>query len=299
MRAKHKSGFVYTTRGHDPEMERLRDSAALTVAPSTPRVATLADHYVCPHGGQYFKGIPMCGACLHDSSGKYSESDKALAFAKHLDDICTMVAFKEHHRYFKAIPVNDRKSICFTAIWKNLVQIFKANKNPFGMAYTIADRALTAEERKLCYWREWRVDDMNFSKTKADDDQPLSEDEKLSYLKQEVDEGFEDESVRIFPDAKLLWTRGSIDKLMSLADEAMSKLPSWPFSHAEAIRLRSGFTGGREIPWPALAKHFDDTRYGRPVTERQIRYAVQNGLLEIRIHILRRLTPDLGEITKS
>jgi hypothetical protein len=256
---------------------------------------------MCPHDGQYFKGIPMCGTCLHDSSGKYGESDVALAFGKQLDDICKMVAFRGHHREFKAIPASDRKSICFMAIWKNLLTIFKA-RNPFGLAYTIADRALTAEERKSHYWKEWRVDDLKLKLSGPEADQPRSEDEKLSYLRQESsewDEGSEDESVRIFPGAKLLWTKNNVKRLMDLAAEAMGKLPSWPFSHAEAIKLRSGFNGGAEIPWSALVKHFDDSRNGRPVTERQVRYAVQQGLSAIRDHILGRLTPDLGEITKS
>jgi hypothetical protein len=292
MRAKHKSGFVYTERGFDPDYETIRAGPAL-VAANTQSPASIKA--ACPHGGQYFKGIPMCGTCLYDASGKYSESDVALALARQLSDICNIVAFKSHHREFRAIPVNDRKNICFMAIWKNLLTIFKA-KNPFGLAHTIADRALTAEERKSHYWKEWRLDDLNISDPDAD--KPLSEEEKLSYLDQKWDEGFEEEGVRVFPDAKLLWTKKNVKRLMDLANEAMSKLPSWPLSHAEAIKLRSGFKGGGEIPWPDLARHFDDSRNGRQVTERQVRYAVQKGLSAIRGHILRRLTPDLGEITK-
>ena len=278
---------VYAPRGYDLDREIISGGPALAVG--TP----LPVGQACLHGGQYFKGIPMCGACLYDPSRKYDDRDKALAFGKQLNDICVQVSFRSAHRAFeRTLPIADRKNICFMAIWKNLLTIFKA-KNPLGLAHTIADRALIDEERRSFRWIGKQPAIGDGEKESGDTDSKLEE------LSQEAvnRESFKEESVRIFPDVKLVWTQANVKRFMELADEAMKKLPSWPLSAAEAIKWRCGFFGGGEIPWPDISRRFSDPAYGRPVTERRVRYAVQRGLSEIKDYILSRLTPDLGEAT--
>ncbi len=308
MRAKSKSKYVYTAKGYDPEYEKLDNIVPLSVAPTgaTPVPADISMAKLCPHDGQYLKGIPMCAICLNDPLNGFSNSDKWLAFVKMLNDVCSIVAWKKGHRDFKAIPVGDRKSICFLAIWKNLTQILEA-KNPLAYAHVVADRALIGEERKRNNWNERNSTGLKLPAFDREGNQQLqTTTDRLEFLDAaarernlnpdwyQFDEG--DVGVRIFPGAKLLWTPENVERLMFLANEAMNKLPSWPFNCAEAIRYRSGYRGGKGCSWPQLAEMFNDPAHGRPVTERQVRYGVLNGLDKIRRHIFHRLTPDLGEI---
>jgi hypothetical protein len=247
----------------------------------------------------------MCGTCLYDPTGKFSESDQALAFVKQLDDICTMIAHKSAHREFeRRIPLRERKNICFAGIWTNLFKIFKA-RNPFGLAHTIADRALCNEERKKYNWNDLQTleppSEDNYDGKKDEDANTALED--LSHKDDRRRWRAEDNGVRVFPGVKLLWTHKNIKRFMELAREAMKKLPSWPFSHALAIEYRCGLHGGpgrgREVPWHVIAEILNDAENGRPVTERQVRYAVTQSLSKVRDHILSHLTPDLGEATKK
>jgi hypothetical protein len=82
----------------------------------------------------------------------------------------------------------------------------------------------------------------------------------------------------------------------------MSRLPTEPFNWSVLIKLRSNVYGsgkggynGKLWTWPELAKWAADSQ-GKNVSEKQVRYAFERGTTEVRLHILKFLTPDLGEI---
>ena len=285
---KPRRRHVYAPRGFDPDYEAVRGSSA--------KMAGTPMGEVCPHGGRYFKGVPMCGTCLND--GTHSDVEQTLALLKQLDDICKMVAFRSKHRAHELVlSAADRKNICFMAIWKNLLIISKTStRSPLALAYSIADRALGNEEKKAVYRRNIQPE---IGKDSEGEQQEQDSDGKLEKLALREDENFREESVLIFPDAKLVWNLRTSKIFLQLAEEAMKKLPSWPFSTAEAIKWRCGFYGGDEIPWSNITQHFNDPACGRLVTDRQVSYAVTKGILIIKNYIMERLTPDLGEALKK
>ena len=107
------------------------------------------------------------------------------------------------------------------------------------------------------------------------------------------------ESVRYSPGVKLLWNHENIRRFMHLVKESMAKLPTTPFSISMLIKLRAGSLegcGGEPWTWEETAK-FLSPAGGEKITVDQVRYAFATGTDQIRRHIMRSLTPRLGEIT--
>jgi hypothetical protein len=297
MRAKHKSGFVYTTRGHDPEMERLRDSAALTVAPSTPRVATLADRRVCPHDGDYVDGYPRCGFCLGNPRNATTAEESFAAFLLSLHDVAKKAAWSiiyTGRNESKRLTYEDGVSECFMLLLnpKNLKTIAAARR-PLAMATTIAQRRLKNVYRDPYYQQTIPV-----GWTTARDPETaelLNNTDKLDYfthLDREVSGDYiqQPDNIRLFPGFALLWTPENIRRLLNLMNEALDKLPKYPYSHSMLIKLRHGTFGDEEYTWSELAKSATDSS-GKNITTDQVRYAVATGEDEIRAHILKSLEP--------
>jgi hypothetical protein len=109
-----------------------------------------------------------------------------------------------------------------------------------------------------------------------------------------------DEHVLTLPGVRLLWTPENMERLMDKAKEGLEKLPKEPFDWSVIIKLRAnayGLRGDRvnHFTWRDLARRATDMR-GANVTEKAVRHAFVAGTAQVRAHILKHLTPDLGAI---
>lgn len=340
---------VYARRGPDAELEdnipmSVEKPPKVTEIPSKPRK-------LCPHGGFYENDVPMCGECFRQPNSGLSPDQAFAAFLSSIRDVCKRVVWKSNHRDFRNMSRDEKVRFAFDTITspKNLLKLLdKKTKNPYGLAYTMADRRLldlyrSREFRDLMQRnsREIPVSQINLPRYSEDDKLAgSSSSDKLDWLSGEAaalsvierdspDEYYygyekqgrqgahkrfetlmaldtalnESESVRNFPGVKLLWSRENISRLVDLAREAMEKLPKVPFDHSVLISLRSNAYGlrmdrQRGWDWRALAKWASDSQ-GKNVTEKQVRYAFLKGTETVRGHILKHLTPVLGEIVKE
>lgn len=309
MRASRRGSFVYTERGPSARLEKPRipvtfyESLPADVQQPT-RDANLPIRLEkpCPHGGIFINGIPRCGLCFQQKSDGSPEESFDL-FIMSLYGVCEKVA-KKHWQWAGSISLQDRwhHMICALLEPKNLRQLLAAKK-PENLAYSIAQRRLIDLQRSPVYWKEWNVSQLNFENQSLDnDDNKVSNEERLdnlnarSNLSQEwAQECYE--RARIFPGVNLLWTQENLQRLRIVLDEAQRRLPTYPFSASMAIKLHIGF-------YPETGKYtFEDvarwaSEGGKIVTPRQARYAIQNGLNDMKRHLLRTLVPDFKRVTK-
>jgi hypothetical protein len=299
---------VYAPRGDDAEIE---EHAPLVVVEAPPKNVDVPSKPVklCPHGGEYFNDIPRCGLCFKQPNSGLTADQSFAAFLSSMYDVCKRTAWRENHRNFKAISWEDKVHHAFAVLSepKNMLKIMNA-QNPLGLAYSMANFRLIDLERKKVYWKEWSASSLKFPSEDGEGESLGSNTARLEKIDAltDVQRALQDaldksECVRVFPGATLLWTRENIFRLINLAKEAMSKLPKEPFNHSMLISLRSNAYGSgrwgrnRTWSWPELAKWARDSQ-GRNVTEKMVRYAFERSTAEVRLHIMKFLTPDLGEV---
>jgi hypothetical protein len=288
MRARKGSHqLVYTHRGYDPDHAAVEGSIALAVEeqPADFDVAVTPAR-VCPHGGIYRNGLPVCGECFQQPHSGYTPEDSWNVFVMSLYDVCQRVARSTKH-YTKKIELRDRVQHCILALLQpQTLKSLQRARNPYHLAYDIADKRLIDLERNKVFRHEFNTDF---------DPETNSELEKPSRSEREEKEyAIRHGAIRVFPGVKLLWTAHHIDRLMRLVAEAMDALPREPFSYSTAVSLHTGFWG-EQMSWPELARHMSQTR-GRPVSVKQVRLAVETSLATMRRHLLRNLTPDMRSL---
>jgi hypothetical protein len=291
MRAKHKSGFVWTERGPDPDYEAVRAAPALVVDSSPQPASPLAGRKVCPHDGDYVDGYPRCGFCLGAPGSATTAEESFAAFLLSLQAVAKKVA--ESAWRASTMCYDDRASECFMLLLnpKHLEKIATAD-SPMAMAYTIAKSRLNNVYRDPFYKQTTLVSQ---TRVRNPEGKLLSSTGKMDSFTHRArqasgDYNFRPDNIRLFPGFALLWTTENIRRLVNLMKEALDKLLRKPFSHALMIKLRHGALGDEAYTWSELAKSATDSS-GKNVTTDQVRYAVAVGEAAIRAHILKSLVP--------
>jgi hypothetical protein len=309
VRAGRRGSFVYTERGPSACLEKPRipvtfDESLPADVQQPARDANLPIplEKPCPHGGIFINGVPRCGLCFQQKGGGSPEESFNL-FVMSLYGVCEKAA-KKHWQWAGSIPLQDRwhHMICALLEPKNLRQLLTAKK-PEALAYSIAQRRLIDLERSPVYWKEWNVSQLKFGNRYPDGDGNEATDEECldtivveKKLSQEwAQECYE--RARILPGVNLLWTQENLQRLRITLDEAQRRLPTYPFSVSMAIKLHIGF-------FPETGKYtFEDvarwaSEGGKIITPRQARYAIQNGLDDMKRHLLQTLVPDFKRVAK-
>jgi hypothetical protein len=210
MRAKHKSGFVYTTRGYDPDYEAVLAAPALVVDPSAPQVSSLADRRVCPHDGDYVDGYPRCGFCLGSPGNATTAEESFALFLISLHTIAKKVAWStawSNRQESNRLSYEDRVSECFMLLLnpKNLNAISEAS-SPMAMATTIAQRRLKNVYRDP-YYRQTLVTSQ--VRDRGPEDEAQTDTDKMDAFdcrerQAKGDYSFQPDTIRLFPGFKLL-----------------------------------------------------------------------------------------------
>jgi hypothetical protein len=181
---------------------------------------------------------------------------------------------------------------------KNLKTIMNA-QNPHGMAHRIAEYRLIDLTRSKVLWKEWPVSQLRFG---TNEDGEIMDDaerfDRIGFEQNQLEDRFEEQDrIRTFPGVTFFWTWSNVRQLAILAGEAMEHLPQKPFPWKDVVLMRSGAStrfGRKCWPWDMIARHFSPAG-GKAISTDQVRYAFAKSAGEIRTHIMKHLTPDLGE----
>lgn len=313
MRAnRHGRHAVYTERGPGAtaRSDRPLVTVELPVAPEIPaRDAALPVplEKLCPHGGTIIDDLPRCGLCFEAKGAAATPEESYKLFQLSLYELCRKVAAKHD---FRGIPFWDRAHGIFILLMepRNLRAIRKA-KSRFGMAWKIANDRMTDMKRAPYHWKEWSVSQLNFG--------DMDDDVRLDLINQDTPDrrrnsgdsdtysvggahgietsfGPPPEEIRYFPGVNLVWTESNFDKLKILLAEALDKLARYPFDLSIAIKFKVGFYT-EKMTTEEIAEWASDAR-GVKITPRQVSYAIDKGLLQMRAHLESSFAP---RITKT
>jgi|GEM_PF-6220950 len=310
MRAKKGNSYVFTEPGINRLIESSEDSPALELKePFKSSGPPAPPEKLCPHGGVYFNDIPQCGLCFRQAGSGLSPEQEMQAFLISIYRMIQRLVKEERHWSFRAISQKDKIQYAFSVLIepKNLPMIQQA-RNPHGRAWDIADKRLLDLYRKPVYWNEWSVSQLKFPEEggeEGDKDSFETNGQRLQQIEAPSitdfaleDKIIGDDSVRYFPGVKLLWTRKNVQRLIDLAREGMNFLPERPLPVSDIIEMRAGSSkkfGAAPWTWEEIANFYSPAG-GRQVSVRQVSYAFSTGAASVRRHILRSLTPVLGEI---
>ncbi len=331
MKASRRGSYVYTERGAGAEIKvaprpfivKLDDETTSSSPTTSTRKIEPKPELVCPHSGIFIGGTLICAECLHeripDKEQRAEEEQRLLGIA--VLAICKQAAFRNK---LSSVLVED---CLMTAVLElirpqNQRKILAAEaKNPGGLAYTIASRAIQKLYRRKSV-ADLSVGQMNF----GSGDEDFSVSSRLDYLHgisrfgtNQDSGGTSDSStgvagdsvlvseeqiewaaycyerVRVFPGIKLLWTDENLKRLRIVLDEAKAILPTKPFSVWLIIDMKIGFSQGMtQYTWEEIAKQVSSS--WKPVTERQVRYAYDQGLAVMKAHLISKLLPVSGAV---
>jgi hypothetical protein len=331
MRASRRGSYVYTERGAGAEIKaaprpfivKLDDETTVSSPAAPTRKIEPKPELVCPHSGIFIGGTLICVECLCEripDKAQRAEEEQRL-FGVAVLAICKQAAFKNK---LASIPVEDCLMTAALELIRpqNQKKILAAEtKNPGGLAYTIATRAIQKLYRRKSV-ADLSVGQMNF----GSGDEDFSVSSRLDYLhgirrfgtNQDIG-GTPDSStgvasdsvlvseeqiewaaccyqrVRVFPGIKLLWTDENLKRLRVVLDEAKAILPTKPFSVWLIIDMKIGFSQGMtQYTWEEIAKQVSSS--WKPVTERQVRYAYDQGLAAMKAHLISKLLPVSGVV---
>jgi DNA-directed RNA polymerase specialized sigma24 family protein len=163
----------------------------------------------CIHKGAIVDGVIYCGHCAVTGAGV----DPWDLFVLSFDDVCERIARSID---FESIPYEDRKQHAFLTILENMKIIIGA-RNPYGMAFKIAQCNVRDMTRKACYWHEWPVSQLTI--TRETDAGQKAREARI--------EDFADKmQLQYFPGVRLLWKPKWLHPLEGLLDDAFGELSS-------------------------------------------------------------------------
>jgi hypothetical protein len=283
MRAKRRGRLVYTERGPGAEIKPTPSPLVPVLVTARNQViynppAVVVPEEVCPHGGLLLHDVPVCGIC---SNGGEEQIGLALMF----------IARKtSYHIPVASASRDDVMMVAALALVANGHRVLKA-KNPTGMAFTIAKRAV------LKMYRNRSVQSMGESQMNLPDVPELeTSTQRLDFLtnKHEKKEMYAAwvgecyERVRIFPGIGLMWTAKNLKRLQEAIEEGKRDLPS---QHWRIIDMRLGLSEGmKEHKWTEIADIISPS--WKPIPEHQVRRAYHAGLDFLREHLVKTLMPE-------
>jgi hypothetical protein len=236
---------------------------ALVLSPPKPLAPKLPQEE-CEHGGLIINGVARCGHC----AGQGDSVEAFDVFLLSLYDICGRIAWK---MYFHSIPYGDRKHQAFLSILDNLKIILGA-KNPYAMAFTVAERSITDMTRNAVYWKEWPVSQLSVGSGAGIREARI---EDFADLRMAVD--IEGEPIQPglqkFPGAHLLWKPLHLHRLERMLDDAMRQLPR---KHVLIMKAHFGFF--EECGSLTL----EECTKLNGMTKDQVRYAIEQALESLR-----------------
>jgi hypothetical protein len=286
--------LVYTRPGRDAYADKL----VIEEVPPPAEAKPSEPVRVCPHGGIYIGEIAICGECAHASQ---TTED---VFGAALLDIARKASWSVRVR---TETPDDCAMVAVLAMLGNRKRILTA-KSPAAMAMTIAQRAIQKLYRKNI---PLAVSQMSFGGSEDGNrniDPTTSQ--RLGWLEME---GFKPiwsdpndfgpdpeawspwskqsyERIRTIPGINLLWTAENFRRVQIFLDEAKALLPTRPFSVWSVINLHFGINEGQsKLTWEVIAAELSPS--WKPLTARQVRYACQEGLKQMRVYLLQKLLP--------
>jgi hypothetical protein len=305
------------------------ESISPSILPSsrhTNKTELLKPEPLCPHNGISIGGVLICEKCLRDTIKDPVQlaDEKGRLFGNAILSVCKKSAFR--HRVISE-SIDDCTIVAVLEILKSKNQkaILKA-RDPGAMVYTIACRAIKKLYRRGRSVVALSVGQMNFGSEKSND-KDFSVTSRLDYLDGKMRFGVDQDSgwtsdsstgacvegwvadnsafagrsqdewaqlcyerARTIPGIGLLWNKENWTRLHVALDEAKKLLPIKPFSVWLVIDMRIGFSQGmKQQTWAAIAEQVSPS--WKRVTERQVRYAYDQGLATMKAHLLSMLMP--------
>ena len=296
MKAKRRGRLVHTIRGPGarvpepqpvPVIAPTVDVTGTEISVLIPRAAPIPKpERMCPHGGIILGGITICVEC-----DRTNNQDNLFGLA--VLHVCRKAAMKVR---VATSTIDDAMMTAVMALIapKNRMSVLRA-KEPDAMAMLIAKRAIMRMYRRGRSVQSIPVAWMHFplqpDKEEASTNTRLSELSDRLVVSEDAQRWQQAcyERVRTFPGIGLLWNNKNLNWLQIVLDEAKRGLQTTPFSVWTIISMRLGLGEGmNEHDWQEIA---DQVSSWKTVNERQVRYAYQQGLQFMRVHILNSLVP--------
>ncbi len=296
MKAKRRGRLVHTIKGLGARMPAsqpvpvdLNDTAPVDVTGKEisvliPRAAPIPKpERVCPHGGIYLGGLAICGEC------EQTNVDDLFGLA-----VLYIAGIAARKVRVVTSTIDDCTMVAIMALIepKNRARILKA-KEPDALAMTIAQRAIMRAYRRIT---PTLVSQMSFPGDNTNKE--LETSERLEVLDAETEIQKEKQAwanayyqrAHVFPGIGLLWTAANLNRLQIILDEAKRALPTKPFSVWMVINMRLGLGEDmREHSWQEITENVPPA--WKNITERQVRYAYQEGLKSIKAHLINSRCP--------
>jgi RNA polymerase sigma factor (sigma-70 family) len=134
-------------------------------------------------------------------------------FVLSFDDVCERIARSID---FESIPYEDRKQHAFLTILENM-KIIVGARNPYSMAFKIAQCSVRDMTRKACYWHEWPVSQLSVTSGERATGRADVREARI--------EDFTDKmQLQYFPGVRQLWKPRWLHRLEALLDNALGHL---------------------------------------------------------------------------
>ena len=222
----------------------------------------------CIHKGAIVDGIIYCGHCAVTGAGV----DPWDLFVLSFDDVCERIARSID---FESIPYEDRKQHAFLTILENM-KIIVGARNPYGMAFKIAQCSVQDMARKACYWREWPVSQLSVTSGKRANGLAEVRDARIEdFTDKNMAVNVEAQPIQLqyFPGVRQLWKPRWLHRLETLLDDALGQL-----SLAEQMVIKTYYGFYEEcgpLTQEECAKVYDMSRD-------QVRYAIGHAVKSMR-----------------